>query len=183
MRARVIVTKKCNRKCKGCCNERLGLIDKVSFEDLFKYEEICITGGEPMLMSERVVEMIHRLRLQGYTGKIWLYTASSRKLKSYWACKMLIDAVDGITYTIHHGKMETVKKDLTDLRHLDTYLKESDRSGKSDRLYIDSRVFNQDYVDSLSYGWDVIKSLKWSMDDCPLPEGEELVYYDLEAEG
>lgn len=44
MRARVIVTKKCNRKCKGCCNERLGLIDKVSFEDLFKYEEICITG-------------------------------------------------------------------------------------------------------------------------------------------
>lgn len=30
---------------------------------------------------------------------------------------------------------------------------------------------------------DVIKSLKWSMDDCPLPEGEELVYYDLEAEG
>lgn len=130
MRARVIVTKKCNRKCKGCCNERLGLIDKVSFENLFKYEEICITGGEPMLMSERVVEMIHRLRLQGYTGKIWLYTASSRKLKSYWACKMLIDAVDGITYTIHHGKMETVKRDLTDLRHLDTYLKESDRSGK-----------------------------------------------------
>ena len=64
MRARVIVTKKCNRKCKGCCNERLGLIDKVSFEDLFKYEEICITGGEPMLMSERVVEMIHRLRLR-----------------------------------------------------------------------------------------------------------------------
>ena len=152
-------------------------------EDLFKYEEICITGGEPMLMSERVVEMIHRLRLQGYTGKIWLYTASSRKLKSYWACKMLIDAVDGITYTIHHGKMETVKRDLTDLRHLDTYLKESDRSGKSDRLYIDSRVFNQDYVDSLSYGWAVVKSLKWSMDDCPLPEGEELVYYDLEAEG
>lgn len=79
--------------------------------------------------------------------------------------------------------METVKRNLTDLRHLDTYLKESDRSGKSDRLYIDSRVFNQDYVDSLSYGWAAVKSLKWSMDDCPLPEGEELVYYDLEAEG
>lgn len=159
--------------------------DLESFLHQFRHhlQNICITGGEPMLMSERVVEMIHRLRLQGYTGKIWLYTASSRKLKSYWACKMLIDAVDGITYTIHYGKMETVKRDLTDLRHLDTYLKESDRSGKSDRLYIDSRVFNQDYVDSLGYSWDVIKSLKWSMDDCPLPEGEELVYYDLEAEG
>jgi hypothetical protein len=139
--------------------------------------------GESLLMSERVVEMVHRLRLQGYTGKIWLYTANSRKLKSYWACKMLIDAVDGITYTIHNGDMGKVKSDLIDLRHLDTYLKESDRSGKSDRLYIDSRVFNQDYVDSLRYGWAVIKSLEWRMDDCPLPEGEELVFYDLEAEG
>lgn len=44
MRARVIVTKKCNRKCKGCCNERLGLIDKVSFEDLFKYVRILLHG-------------------------------------------------------------------------------------------------------------------------------------------
>lgn len=55
MRARVIVTMKCNRKCKGCCNEHLGEINRVDFEDLFKYDEICITGGEPMLMSERVV--------------------------------------------------------------------------------------------------------------------------------
>ena len=63
MRARVIVTMKCNRKCKGCCNEHLGEINRVVFEDLFKYDEISITGGEPMLMSERVVEMVHRLRL------------------------------------------------------------------------------------------------------------------------
>lgn len=183
MRARVIVTMKCNRKCKGCCNEHLGEINRVAFDDLFKYDAICITGGEPMLMSERVVEMVHRLRLQGYTGKIWLYTAYSRKLNHYWACKMLIDAVDGITYTIHNGDMGKVKSDLIDLRHLDTYLKESDRSDKSDRLYIDSRVFNQDYVDSLRYGWAVIKSLEWRMDECPVPEGEELVFYDLEAEG
>ena len=38
MKARVLVTKKCNRKCKGCCNETLGIIDKISFEDLFKYD-------------------------------------------------------------------------------------------------------------------------------------------------
>lgn len=63
MKARVIVTMKCNRKCKGCCNEHLGEINRVAFEDLFKYDEISITGGEPMLMSERVVEMVHRLRL------------------------------------------------------------------------------------------------------------------------
>ncbi len=184
MKARVLVTKKCNRKCKGCCNETLGIIDKISFEDLFKYDEICITGGEPMLLSDRLVEMIHRLRLQGYTGKIWLYTANSHRLATYWACKMLIDEVDGITYTVHHGKMETVKRDLADLRRLDTYLKETDRSGKSDRLYIDSRVYSEEYVKSLMYKWDEVKPLKWiESGDCPVPEGEEVVFYDLEAEG
>lgn len=184
MKGRVIVTKKCNRKCKGCCNDYLKKVDKVQFEDLFKYEELIITGGEPMLLSDRVVEMIHRLRFGGYKGKIWLYTSSSHRLSTYWACKMLIDEVDGITYTIHQGKMEAVKRDLVDLRRLDTYLKGQDRAGKSDRLYIDSRVFNQDYVNSLEYKWAVIKSLEWKENvDCPVPEGEKLVFYDLEAEG
>lgn len=48
MKARVIVTMKCNRKCKGCCNEHLGEINRVAFGDLFKYDEISITGGEPI---------------------------------------------------------------------------------------------------------------------------------------
>ena len=69
MKARVLVTKKCNRKCKGCCNETLGIIDKISFEDLFKYDEICITGGEPMLLSDRLVEMIHN-RNRNISGQL-----------------------------------------------------------------------------------------------------------------
>lgn len=185
MKARVIVTKKCNRKCPGCCNNYLGLVDKVSFEDLMKYDEISITGGEPMLISERVVELIHRLRFNGYQGKIWLYTANVHKLKRYWAVEMVIDEVDGITFTLHHSnKEDKLKSDLYDLRRLDQYLSESDRTGKSDRLYIDSRVVNQEYIDSLNYKWNVMKSLEWKENgDCPLPDGEELVVYDLEDEG
>ena len=92
--------------------------------------------------------------------------------------------MDGITYTVHHGKMETVKRDLADLRRLDTYLKETDRSGKSDRLYIDSRVYSEEYVKSLMYKWEEVKPLKWiESGDCPVSEGEEVVFYDLEAEG
>lgn len=187
MKGRVIVTKKCNRKCKGCCNDYLGLVDKVDFDSLFQYDEIIITGGEPMMISERVVEMIHRLKFSGYQGKIWLYTASSRRLNRYWAVEMLIDEVDGITYTLHYSsKEDKLKRDLTDLRRLDQYLADHawSREGKSDRLYIDSRIYNQEYVDSLKYKWAVVKPLEWKDNgDCPLPEGEELVFYDLEAEG
>jgi len=77
MRARVIVTKKCNRKCKGCCNERLGLIDKVSFEDLFKYEEICITEGLKdlgfrQIRREKVTERCVKPEYQGYKYRVIL---------------------------------------------------------------------------------------------------------------
>lgn len=188
MKGRVIVTKKCNRKCKGCCNDYLGLVDTVQFEDLFKYDEIIITGGEPMLLSERVVEMIHRLKFGGYKGKIWLYTADTSKLRfGYWAVEMALDEVDGITYTLHYTKKESkLKSDLANLRRLDQYFADHawSREGKSDRLYIDSRIYNQEYVDSLRYKWAAVKPLEWKENgDCPLPEGEELVFYDLEAEG
>ena len=73
--ARVIVTYNCPRGCPNCCNEHIGNIPAVEFKDLLKYKELVITGGEPMLIGERVVEMIHRLRASGYAGKIWLYTA------------------------------------------------------------------------------------------------------------
>lgn len=186
MKGRVIVTKRCNRKCKGCCNDYLGIVDKVSFRDLFKYEEIILTGGEPMLISERVVELIHRLKFEGYQGKIWLYTANSRRLGKYWAVEMLLDEVDGITYTVHYSKKEEkLRIDLSDLRRLDQYFANNafSREGKSDRLYIDSRIYSQEYVDSLKYKWEEVRSLEWKENgDCPLPEGEELVFYDLEDE-
>lgn len=182
MKVNVIVTKKNNRKWKDPELElvELGVLEKIGFDDLFQYEEISIVGGEPMLISERVVEMIHRLRLQGYQGKIYLYTATSHKLNAYWACKMLLDEVDGVIYTVNYGKMESVKRDLTDLRRLDHYFKESGRSGKLDTLYIDTRVYDSDYVDTLEYKWVEIFE---KVEKAPLlPEGKT-VFYDLEAEG
>ena len=123
MKAKVIVTKDCKRRCKGCSMRALGLIEKVSFDDLFKYEEIHITGGEPMLISDRCVEMVHRLRLNGYAGKIYLYTADAHRVGSYWAANMLIDDVDGITFTVHYNSnRDKLKEDLKALRKLDKYL-------------------------------------------------------------
>ena len=47
--ARVIITYDCPRDCQSCCNKHIGDVPQVKFEDLLSYEEIVITGGEPML--------------------------------------------------------------------------------------------------------------------------------------
>lgn len=56
--ARVIVTLKCNRNCPGCCNMNLPEYREVhTDEELLDYEEIVITGGEPMLIPGKVLEL------------------------------------------------------------------------------------------------------------------------------
>ena len=180
---RVFVTEKCNRRCRGCIKKAMRDLKRVSFDELKKYDEIIITGGEPMLISERCVEMVHRLRFQGYTGKIYLYTSDASKVGRYWGADMLIDEVDGITFTVHYSsKKERLKSGLRSLRKLDKFLKEKDRSGKRDILILDSRVYTMEYAESLN-GWSEIISQEMRACRCVIPENEECVYYDLEAEG
>lgn len=186
-RARVIVTYKCPRQCENCCNEHIGNVPEVKFEDLLKYEELVITGGEPMMLAPRVVEMIHRLRANGYKGKIWLYTSSVKTAR--WADRAVLKEVDGITYTLHHKPSQN---DLRDARKLSKYIQDNldnRKHERSDRLLIDSRCYTEEVLSIIgldtedSWGhWTSVKSLKWKNDECPLPEGEELVFYNLENE-
>lgn len=50
-KARVLVTQKCNKSCDGCCNKS-NILDSMvtitSIDDLTCYDEIMITGGEPV---------------------------------------------------------------------------------------------------------------------------------------
>lgn len=74
--ARVIVTFRCNRKCPGCCNLNLPEYRKVhTDEELMEYQEIVITGGEPMLIPGKTLEFINRMWDKGYRGKMYLYTS------------------------------------------------------------------------------------------------------------
>ena len=185
--ARVIVTYKCPRHCENCCNEHIGNVPEVKFEDLMKYEELVITGGEPMLIALRVVEMIHRLRASGFSGKIWLYTSSLKIAR--WADKAVMKEVDGITYTLHFKPSQI---DLRDVRKLSEFIfdnLDNRTHDRSDRLLIDSRCYSVELLRIIASNdhnpldhWTSIKSLKWKDGECPLPEGEELVFYDLEKE-
>ena len=68
--ARVIITSKCDRKCPGCCNSKLDYtsLAKVigGITALKDYEEVVITGGEPMInpkgeMAEPVMGVLPKL--------------------------------------------------------------------------------------------------------------------------
>lgn len=186
--ARVIVTYDCPRHCENCCNEHIGNVPEVKFEDLLKYEELVVSVGEPMLLAPRVVEMIHRLRAKGYTGKIWLYTSQIKTAR--WADRAVLNEVDGITYTLHHKPSQT---DLRDARKLNKYILENldNRThDRSDRILIDSRCYTDEVLSIIGleagvsslFHWTSIKPLVWKDDECPIAENEELVFYDLEKE-
>lgn len=179
---KVVVTRKCNKRCRGCVTRTLDDIQKVTFEDLMGYEDILITGGEPMLMSDRCVELVHRLKLKGFSGKIFVSFSDASRVGRYWAASMLIDEVDGIIFTLHNNSSkDKLKNELRSLRKLDKYLKEHDRRGKADILYIDKRIFNEEYKSSLAGGWSLIEPQEWVKDI--KVDHAEYVFYDLEAEG
>lgn len=184
MRGKVLITRKCNKRCKGC-KRNSREIQEVSYEDIKKYDELIITGGEPMMISERGVELIHRLRFQGYIGKIYLDFADASKVGKYWGADMLIDEVDGIIFSLHFSaKKERLKTDLRRLRRLDKFMKEHDRSCKNDILLIDSRVYTPEYAKSFVGGWKEVKALEWKeLNSLRKSIDEEIVFYDLEAEG
>lgn len=176
--ARVIVTYDCPRNCPNCCNKHIGNVPKVKFEDLLKYEELVITGGEPMMIGPRVVEMVHRLRTNGFSGNIWLYTAELNTKR--WADKSILAEVSGITYTLHY---EYTQRDITLLRRLTEYLHTMGTSNMHNRLMIDSRLKDEfNWADFQLDSWDCVRWLEWKDDECPVPENEELVFYDLEGE-
>ena len=72
--ARVIITSKCDRKCPGCCNSKLDYtsLAKVigGITALKDYEEVVITGGEPMINPAQLYTVIKMLRKQNKRHQI-----------------------------------------------------------------------------------------------------------------
>jgi len=98
--ARVLITEKCNRNCSYCVNnydaiqKQMKPLDNI--EELYEYDEVCITGGEPTLVIDDVLAFIARIRDKVKT--IYLYTAQ-------WNPRLaeVVKLVDGIHYTLHEN--------------------------------------------------------------------------------
>lgn len=156
---RLLFTEKCNRACEGCCNKQWDL-KKLPVCDTYKgYDEIYITGGEPMLYVSGLRILINTIRLANPTAKLYLYTA---KIDDWVNFKFVLTVVDGVTVTIH------TQEDFKIFERIDRLIPDNLMESKSMRLNIFEGIFVQ-YI--FRHSWDVKENIKW-INPCPLPKDE-----------
>jgi len=158
-KARLLFTNDCNRRCKGCCNKNWTgepAIPK-TIEELHEYDEIYITGGEPMLYPDVLKVLIKILRTE--TNKIFLYTASPYPKKDFMK---IMETLDGCTITLH--SYADRKKFMENLYHMTPFPKKSMRLNAFAGQQMPFRNGSK---------WD-FRPKVW-ITDAPLPEGEEFI--------
>jgi hypothetical protein len=177
MKARVIVTMKCQRHCKNCCNTGDVFLEHEVIDDiesLLSFDEIIITGGEPMLILNEVILFINELRvIHGYSGKIYVYSALyNDALRAEYLD--LFKYINGIHFTIH---AEATDQEVMELKQLSEILPR--RSGLTFRLSIDERLYDRyDFSNIDLSTWSVVRKMKWLV-NCKLPADEKLLIYEL----
>lgn len=157
---RLIYTTKCNRNCEGCCNKDWDIENLLIVSDFSSYDEILITGGEPLLNVEQLVGSLRVMKAINKKAKIYVYTAISLP------CTFLpvLKHVDGMTLSIHE------KADIWSLRALQYVLNEQKAYlNKSMRLNI---TYDGEFGGIAEY-WKV-KKMPWQK-NCPLPKDEVLM--------
>jgi len=157
---RLLLTEKCDRNCKGCCNNQYDLVALPVETDFTGYSEIILTGGEPMLRPLRIIETVKSIRKQNPTALIVMYTA---KTDLPGLLRAVLNYLDGLTVTIHKGA------DWWPFLTFNSYMSMDQRFNKLLRL----NVFEQAGYSGFSFErfWQVRKDIEW-ITDCPLPEGE-----------
>lgn len=154
---RLVVTERCNRNCEGCCMKAWKERVPKFTGDYADYDEVLLTGGEPLLEWDKLTKNIREIR-RDTSADIFLYTAYRNK-KTILALLMF---VDGITLTFHEQSDTEGWNDFQEL------LLTTDMRGKSLRL----NVFEGISLEGLNLiGWKVKDNMHW-IEDCPLPEGE-----------
>lgn len=177
---RLLVTAKCPNNCPKCCNRRFD-VESIPVVDRWDYDEISLTGGEPLMFPQPLAESLAQgIRVvcdaRGFAApKIFLYTALFDVTRLNYAVQHVFD---GLTLTPHKaedvGNFLILNRLLTKIHMADPH-----RPGCSLRLNLfpDMRSvlegFMRDdpgWVGDLSL-WDV-RSKEW-LDECPVPDGED----------
>lgn len=133
------------------------------------YEEVVITGGEPMINPAQLYTVIKMLRKQNKRQKIYLYTACLTMDDH----PVILKHLDGITVTVH---AEATDEDIRNLKYMSSNLYDEDLDM---RLFIDKRVYDRyDLSNICMKTWDVVRKLEWK-EKCDPTENEELFLWNL----
>lgn len=173
---RLLVTAKCHNKCPMCCNNQFDF-EKIPVVDRLDYDEIGITGGEPLLpgSSHLTTWLVGGIKATQYAmglpeSKFYLYTA-------FFDFDILRDCsyeFDGICLTPHK------KVDVEEFIDINAKMLEQKRNGELNdcfdpdcslrlNLFADMKALLPKDID-LSL-WKV-KDMEW-VKDCPVPDGED----------
>lgn len=168
---RLVVTAKCHNKCPLCCNNRFDL-SQLPVVERWDYDEIMITGGEPLLFVERTIDLVRNIKTIQYImgieqSKFYLYTALPEQVGSVHNMARLAYHFDGMCITPH------TQRDVEVFNRLIPEISHNLVSGCSMRINLFADVRKMlDNVDVDLSGWKV-KHMEW-IKDCPVPVGEDL---------
>lgn len=152
----------CDRTCKGCCNKDWDLEALPTCETYQGYETIMLTGGEPMLKPDVILDTVSKIRSET-DAQIIVYTAKVDKI--YDSLDVLYK-VDGMTLTLH------TKPDIAKFLAFDDALVKSGITGKSLRLNVFKNVEKYfTLTDDQRSRWRVQGEMVW-LKNCPLPKNE-----------
>ena len=164
--ARVVTTWDCDRDCDLCCNKNLPVEPRpCRVPDLEGYDQVILTGGEPMLYPERLCEVVRELRARTPAArqKVYLYTARYAPTLEW-----LVWHLDGVHFTLHHPLRAP---DLEGFYRFQHPIGRHAGSGKSFRLYVEPRITQA--VAVFPSRWARVEVKPW-LDFCPLPPNETL---------
>ena len=173
--ARVIITTHCLRDCPYCCNKYRSIIDNaitlhnVDQLDSLGFDRILITGGEPMLVPNRVIAIAQHFNKLG--KEVFLYTAMYRG-----ELHTIVKLVKGIHFTLHYPLRDMHSVEPWAYDDLDGFYRFQQMiSGwmGSYRLYINPEI--QSTISIIPSLWSRVEVKPWIQEaDCHLPPNEEL---------
>jgi hypothetical protein len=177
---RLILFEECNKKCVGCCNNDFDIKNLPIEKDFSGYNKIFLTGGEPMLKPDVVVNTINMIREQNKTAKIGLYTSLATKPKRIIK---ILSKIDSFTLTIHENKDVIPFLILSSMLLNISQKNKAFLNKKSMRLNVFKEatllsdpisIWNLNNNKDAYSLWNIIKlNIEW-IKNCPLPAGEVL---------
>ena len=157
---RLVLFEECNRSCDGCCNNDWNLNGLPTNNGYAGYDLVMLTGGEPMLKPNLVINIVKEIRAQSF-AKVIMYTAKSKRAFDLIA---MLHILDGITLTLHEPF------DVKPFIELNNLLLRMNIAEKSLRLNVFKGIDISGIDSSL---WEVKQGIEW-IKDCPLPINEEI---------
>lgn len=160
-RLRLLLTQKCNRKCEGCCNKDWDLDALPVYDRTTPFEVYMITGGEPMLFVDELLECLTALPRTPGDQRI-LYTAHPQPLTAMPTVLMFLT---GLTVTLHEPQ------DVQPFLDLNNYLLGMEALGQRWDLRLNVFKGVELPPGTNTSLWDVRKERVW-IPECGLSEGE-----------